>query len=320
LPILGLGRLPIPTAQIPVHPDQPVRLSSHFGILLREDTVFTNRRGIEKRGIRKRAERALDKLQEPLRKMLEPDEAVLHIARGQMMPSGVERFFLGVHAYYLAPAMLVLTNHRLLHLFVTWNGMWKRGMRSARWGDMEEAKAKGLLSARLHIKYRDGKKEIYWRIRSDDGKKIQLLLEVLLPTAAGESSPALSMTSLCPDCRAALTPGVYECPNCRLKFKDERTALRRSLLIPGGGFFYTGHTLLGVAHCLVDLVLLFYLALSGLVAVLGIVKPGPSPGGAPPNKSAAMVVVAFLIAVLALHKWIMARISRNLIRNYIPAS
>ncbi len=251
--------------------------------------------------------------------MLEPDEAVLYIARGQMMPSGVEQFFLGVHAYYLAPAMFVLTNRRLLHLFVTWNGMWKRGMRSARWGDIEEAKVKGLLSAKLHIKYRDGKKEIYWRIRSDDGKKIQLLLEVLLPTAAGETSPALSMTSVCPDCRAALTPGLYECPNCRLKFKDEKTALRRSLLIPGGGFFYTGHTLLGVAHSLVDLVLLFYLTISVLVA-LGAVQPEPSPNGAPQDRFAALVVVAFLAILLGLHKWITTRISRNLIRNYIPAS
>jgi hypothetical protein len=304
----------MPTAQIPVHTDQSVRLSSHFGIPLREDTAFTNRRGI-----RKRAEQALDKLQEPLRKMLEPDEAVLYIARGQIMPSRVEQFFLGVHAYYLAPAMLVLTNRRLLHLFVTWNGMWKRGIRSARWGDMEEAKVKGLLSAKLRIKYRDGKKEIYWRMRSDDGKKIQLLLEVLLPTAAGETSPALSMTSVCPDCRSALTPGLYECPQCRLKFKDERTALRRSLLIPGGGFFYTGHTLLGMAHCLVDLVLLFYLAISVLVA-LGAVQPEPTPGGAPQDRFAALVVVAFLAILLGLHKWITTRISRNLIRNYIPAS
>lgn len=251
--------------------------------------------------------------------MLEPDEAVLYIARGQMMPSGVERFFLGVHAYYLAPAMLVLTNRRLLHLFVTWNRMWKRGMRSARWGDMEEAKVKGLLCPKLQIKYRNGKKETYWRIRSDDGKKIQLLLEVLLPTAAGETSPALSMTSVCPDCRAALTPGLYECPQCRLKFKDEKTALRRALLIPGGGFFYTGHTLLGVAHSLIDLFLLFYLAISVLVA-LGAVQPESTASGAPQDRFAALVVVAFLAILLGLHNWITTRISRNLIRKYIPAS
>ncbi|MGD1154794.1 MAG: PH domain-containing protein [Terriglobia bacterium] len=309
----------MPSPQIPVHADQSVRLSSHYGILLREDIAFTNRQGVEKRGIRKRAEQALEKLQEPLRKILEPGEAVLYIARGQVMPSGVEQFFLGWQAQYLAPGLLLLTNRRLLQLFVTRNGMWKRGMRSARWGDIEEAKVKGLLSAKLHIKYRNGKKEIYWALRGGDAKKIRLLLDVLHPTAAGETSPALSMTSVCPDCRAALTPGMYECPQCRLKFKDERTALRRSLLIPGGGFFYTGHPFLGVFHMVVGVFLLYEIAY-WVLAALGVVQPPPNPGQPHGDPGAALIVAAYLAVLLALEKWVMATVARKLVRNYIPVS
>jgi Bacterial PH domain len=309
----------VPSAQIPVHSDQPVRLSSHFGVLVREDTAFTNSKGVEKKGTRKRAEQALDKLQEPLRKILEPEEAVLYIARGQVMPSGVERFFLGWHALYLAPAVLVLTNRRLLQFFVGTNGAWKRGTRSVRWGDMEEAKVKGLLGAKLNIKYRDGKKEVYWGMVRDDTNKIRLLLAALLPTAAGETSPAHSITSLCPECRAALTPGVYECPNCRLTFKDERTALRRSLLIPGGGFFYTGHPLLGIVHSLVELIVFFMLVFWILVA-LGIAKPDSSPGEAPTDAASAVVVVIFLVIILAVDKGVMAKVARKQVQNYIPAS
>jgi hypothetical protein len=309
----------MPSAQIPVHTDQSVRLSSHYGILLREDIAFTNRQGIEKRGIRKRAEQALDKLQEPLRKILEPGEAVLYIARGQVMPSGVEQFFLGWQAQYLAPALLLLTNRRLLHLFVTRNGMWKRGMRSAHWGDIEEAKVKGLLSPKLHLRYRNGKKEIYWGMRGDDAKKIRVLLEVLLPTAAGETSPALSMTSVCPDCYAALTSGLYECPHCRLRFKDEGTALRRSLLIPGGGFFYTGHPLLGVFHMVVGVFLLYEIAY-WVLAALGVVQPPSNPGQPHGDPGAALIVTAYLAVLLALEKWVMATVARKLVRNYIPAS
>jgi hypothetical protein len=286
---------------------------------VREDVAFTNRKGVEKKGIRKRTEQALEKLQEPLRKILGPDEAVLYIARAQLMPGLFEQFILGWYVAYLAPATLVLTNRRVLHLSVTRNGSWNRGVRSARWGDLESAKIKGLLSAKLHIKYRDGKKEVYWQLRGDDGKKIRLLLEVLLPTTSGETSPALSMTSLCPDCRAALTPEVYECPSCRLKFKDEKTLLRRSLWIPGGGFFYTGHPLLGTLHLLVELTLLLEVVLWGGAAI-GLWPLNPSPGQSPADRGAVLVTAVFFVIGLALHKGAITRITRNLVRGYIPAS
>ena len=308
----------MPTTQIPIHSDQSVRLSSHVGILLREDVAFTNRKGVEKKGIRKRAERALDKLQEPLRKILEPEEAVLYIARAQLLPGLVEQFFLGWYVAYLAPATLVLTSRRLLHLYVARNGSWKRAVRSARWGDLESAKIKVVLSPKLHVKYRDGKKEVYWRLRGDDAKKIRLLLEALLPTAVGETSSTLSMTSLCPECLAALTLRAYECPNCRLKFKDEKTLLRRSILIPGGGLFYTGHAVLGTLHFLVELFLLLEVVLWWGIAVwLWLLTPRPAQAQA--DRGAVLATAAILAVLLALHKAATTRIARNLVRYYIPA-
>jgi hypothetical protein len=307
----------VPSTQIPVHPEQSPRLSSHFGVPVREDVAFANHKGVEKGSIRKRTEQALEKLQEPLRKFLEPDEAVFYVARAQIVPSGVEQFFLGWHAMFLAPAMLVFTNRRLLHLLVERNGTWKKSLRCALWGDMEEAKAKGFLGARLSIKYRDGRKEIYGQLA--DAKKIQLLLETLIPAAAGETSPAQSMTSLCPECRSPLTPAVYECPQCHAAFKDEKTALQRSWLIPGGGFFYTGHPFLGILHGLVELVLLCMVGYWLLVA-LGAVQTEPTPGEAAPDMASALVVVAMIGGILALNKWVMARVARKLVRNYISLS
>ena len=309
----------MPTTQVPIHSDQSVRLSSRFGIPLREDVAFTNRKGIEKTSIRKRAEKALDKLQEPLRKLLEPDEAVLYIARADLLPGAFEQFFLGWYAAYLSPATLVLTNRRILYLSVKRNGSWNRGVRSTRWGDLEDAKVKGLLSAKLHIKYRSGKKEVYWRLRGDDGKKIRLLLGVLLPAGVGETSPALSMVSLCPECRAALAPQVYECPGCRLKFKDEKTLLWRSLLIPGGGFFYTGHPAVGTFHCVADLGLLWEVVVWGAAAI-GLWSLPAAPGQNPVSRDEALITLGILVVLLALHKGAITRITRNLVRNFIPAS
>jgi hypothetical protein len=289
----------VPNNQIPIHPGQSPRLSSHSGVPVREDVAFANQKGVEKSGIRKRVERLLDKLQEPLRKFLEPDEAVFCIACAQLKPSGVEQLFLGWHAMFLMPGVLVFTNRRLLHFLIQRNGTWKRGLRCARWGDVEEANAKGLLGARLATKYRDGRKEVYPALAGEDAKKIQLLLECLIPAGAGETSPALTMTSLCPDCRSPLTPGVYECPRCRRAFKDEKTALQRSWLIPGGGFFYTGHPFPGILHGLVELILLI---------------------AAPIDAASALVVVAVLAIILCINKWVMARVAKKQVRNYIPVA
>ena len=308
----------MPTNQIPVHPDQPVRLSSHYGILVREDAAFTNKKGVEKRWIRKRAEQALEKLQEPLRKILEPDEAVFYVAQANMLPGGFEQLFLGWHATYLARGVLVLTNRRLLHLLVARDCTWKRSMRGARWGDIDEAKNKGLLGSRLNIAYRDGKKEVYGLMIWNDSKKTQLLFEALLPQARSETSPALGMTSYCPECRAALTPSVYECPNCRLQFKDEKTLLKRALLIPGGGFFYTGHPFLGLLHAITDIVVIIIWVYSILV-VLGIIQI-IIPGEDQVDWGGTIVVLVFVGATLAFHKWMLIRVSRRLVRNYIPAS
>jgi hypothetical protein len=307
----------VPNKQIPVYPEQSPRLSSHFGVLVREDVAFANHKGVEKGGIRKSTEQALEKLQEPLRKFLEPDEAVFCIARAQIMPSGVEQFFLGWHALFLAPAVLVLTNRRLLHLLVQRNGSWKKSLRCANWGDMEEAKAKGFLGAGLRIKYRDGRKEIYSGINRNNANIIRLLLETLIPAAAGETSPALSMTSLCPECRSPLTPDVYECPHCRIAFKDENTAMKRAWLIPGGGFFYIGHPFLGILHAFVEVILMCMVGYWLLVG-LGVVPPDTNPGEAPVDKASALVIAAMIGGILAADKWVMAKVARKQVRTYIP--
>ena len=309
----------MPSNQVPVHAGQSPRIISHFGIPVREDVAFANHKGVEKSSIRKGTEKLLDKLQEPLRKSLEPDEAVFCVARAQLMPSGFEQFFLGWHATYLTPGVLVLTNKRLLHLLADRNGIWKRSLRCARWGDLEEAKAKGLLGTRFTAKYRDGTKEAYSGLGFGNAKRIQLLLGLFLPTAAGETSPQLSITSLCPDCCTPLTRGVYECPRCRRAFKDEKTALRRSWLIPGGGFFYIGNALLGILHALVEISLSFAV-IFGLLVALNVIKPEPEPGETPIDLAGALTMLAVFGGLLAVHKWVMSTVARKQVRLYIPLS
>ena len=65
-----------------------------------------------------------------------------------------------------------------------------------------------------------------------------------------------------------------------MAFKDEKTAMQRSWLIPGGGFFYTGHSFLGVFHGVVELILILIVGYWLLVG-LGVTHPAPDPGESP---------------------------------------
>jgi hypothetical protein len=308
----------VPAAEITIHPHQTVRTSSQWGFPLREDVAFTDSHGIEQRGAGKRVNRAIEKLQSPLRKILEPDEVVLYFAQGQIMPGLPERYLLGVQSHYLAPVGLIATNRRLLHLSLKRNGQWNRNVRCARWADVKEVHVTGILYGKLHFEFGQGSKIVYWRIHKDAAKKFRLLLDVLLPASAGGTPEALSMASLCPQCFAALTPGVYECPRCRLKFKNEKTAVRHALLIPGGGYFYAGLNLWGVAHAFID-VGVFSSAIVWALAALGKVRPPPLPG-APPGQFTYFLLAAILAAILVLEIWLAIRIARKAIRNFIPDS
>jgi hypothetical protein len=234
------------------------------------------------------------------------------------MPGWPERYLLGVQSHYLERAVLILTNRRLLYLSLKRNGQWNRGLRSARWGDLKEVHLDGRLYGKLHIEYLRGSRETYWRIRKDDAKKIQLLLDVLVPASAGETSVALAMASFCPECLSALAPGIYHCPHCRLKFKDEKSALRHALLIPGGGHFYADLNLWGIMHAFMDVALLFSTILWTLAAV-GIVRPPPLPW-TPHGKGVFTFIAAVLATILLTDIWLSLRVARHAVKNFIPNS
>jgi hypothetical protein len=293
----------MPDLRFPVHPEQSSRLGSPHGVRVREDTLYTNHQGQEKTGIRKRADKALDKLQEILRQALGPEEAVLYVARGQAPVSWFEQWTFGWYIYYVTATVLVLTNRRLLFFQVKRDGSWKKSLRAVLWGDVEEAKARGWLSRTLRIKYRNGKKETYWGLGWGDAKKIRVLLESLLSQGAGETSAAGGIVPLCPHCMAELTPQLYECPNCKLTFKDEKTMVRRSLLIPGGGYFYVGHWFLGIGDFIGEAFLL-YATIMCVLAGLGVIGPAVETAPGQPEASServqffiSAVFVAFILAV-----------------------
>jgi hypothetical protein len=307
----------VPDKYFSVHPQVSARIASLNGVQVREDLLYTNDKGEEKKSIRKRAEKAIDKLQGILQKVIGPDEAVLFVARCQSPVSAFEQLTMGWYVYYVSQTVLVFTNRRLLQFQVKRDGSWKRGLRSLQWGDVEQGQVKGWLNRTLEFKHRTGKKETYWRLGGGDARKIKVLLESVFSAGARESTAAQGMVSLCPNCLNPLTPGVYKCNACALVFKDERTMVRRSLLIPGGGYYYAGHRFLGIGAFIAEAYLLLLTVVPLYLALTTPRRPSGADQGI--NSPTVMLTVAvFYGGILAIEKWLTVRHCRRLIRDFIP--
>ncbi|HKI13387.1 MAG TPA: zf-TFIIB domain-containing protein [Candidatus Acidoferrum sp.] len=311
----------MPDANLALHENRLPQLTTHTGLRLREDALYSNAKGEEKAGIRKRLDQTLERLKDVLPRLLQPDEAILYVAKAQVYPTWVEQFLSRWHQSLRPSVQFVFTNRRLLALrtrakgFMNWK--WDRGIRVVRWGDVEGEKVKGFLMRILELKTRNGVKERFWRIGMADVKKIRLLLARLLPASAGDSSATQGFVSLCPTCLTPLTPRVYDCPQCRGTFKDEKTLLRRALLIPGGACFYVGWTGLGVLGALVEAILAIDLIVLCTAAYTSA-SPGRSGSGASKVEE-LLTSVVILLVLLSLEKLVAWIHCRWYVRDFIPA-
>lgn len=305
----------MPSPDLAIHPTIPPQRVDKNGVSVREDVLYTDAKGRSKNKLRKRAEDALEDLGEVLRRVLEPNETIFYIGVAQAMPNFAAQFFGGGwHTYSLPRTLLFLTDRRIIALRVRkrmggWT--WDRGVRTAHWGDVQTAKASGFLTRSLTLKFRNGEKQSYWRFASGDLKKVRLLADVLGPHGSGETAAAGAMVSLCPGCFVALSAGTYQCPSCGLQFKDEKTLLRRGILIPGGASFYVGATGLGVMRSIGESVLL---AVILMILFGAIVTPAGSRDAAWELTSGLLV-----FGILVVDKSLAIAVSRQQIRDFLPA-
>ena len=292
---------------ISIHQQQLARVMPSGSISVREDVLFSNHKGDERSGIRKRNTKALEKLRPALERLLQPGEAVLYIARGRTPLTVLEQLTSGWWTYMLASAALVFTNQRILFFPVKTDGSWKESVRTVLWGDVAEVKSNGFVTRNLALTYRNGQKETYLAFRAGDAKKIALMAQALIPTSAGEMSVTHGAVQLCPDCRKPLTAGVYSCTSCGLVFKNEKSMILRSIFLPAGGYFYTGHPMIALLPALVEVIF--------LISVLGVIISGSrdpqAAAGLPGTILVLFVFWALETAITILH-------CRRYIREYIP--
>jgi hypothetical protein len=294
-------------ADISIHQQQLARVMSSGSFSVREDVLFSNHKGDERSRIRKRNSKALEKLRPALERLLQPGEVVLYIARGRTPLTLIEQLTAGWWTHMLAAAAIVFTNQRILFFPVKTDGSWKESVRTALWGDVAEVKSSGFVTRNLILTYRNGQKETYLGFRPGDAKNITLIARALIPVSAGEMSVTHGAVQVCPDCRKTLTPGVYSCTSCGLTFKNEKSMILRSIFLPAGGYFYTGHPMIALLPALVEIIV--------LIDVLGLILVGNHDPQAPGNLGGGILLLfvfwSLETAVTILH-------CRRYIREYIP--
>ncbi|MDP9262956.1 MAG: zinc ribbon domain-containing protein [Acidobacteriota bacterium] len=286
------------------------------GLSLRPDVLYTNAKGEEKGSLHKSADNLLGRLNEPLRRLLEPGEAVFYVCRAQAPLNSLEQLVGGWYVLYQTRVVLVFTSRRMLHLLVNNRGDWRRGLRDVRWGDVPNARVKGTLTRSLKLEYRNLSTETYTRLRYRDGAKLRVLLPPLLEASRSELSPMQGMVPHCPDCFAILTPRAYLCPHCGLVFRDEKTLLRRTLLIPGGGYFYTGQWGFGVLSALYETWFAFVLIVTILIA-LGVM-PIPQEEGQKQTQADTLSGMVGVLWALGIEKLFHYYHSLRVVRDFSP--
>jgi hypothetical protein len=155
----------------------------------------------------------------------------------------------------------------------------------------------------LKIEYKSGKKEKFYYIRSNEFKKLKTLEDLAL-MKGHQPSKERERHFLCPKCITPLLKELFSCPNCHLEFKNMKEAKRLSILYPGGGYFYSGHPLIGVMDAMTEGVLLILL-ITNIVGALNRIELWGS---------------AFFVAVLLFfEKLITIYHTKHYISEYIPA-
>jgi hypothetical protein len=298
----------MPAADLHIHDNQVARTTMIDGISVRNDVLFTNDKGEDKRQIQKLSEKSLQKLVPALRRVLLPTEAVLYIAQARSPLTAMEQLTAAWWTALLAASAIVITNKRILFLPVKRDGSWRESVRALQWGDLEEVKPKGLLVKNVTFKSKNGLKTTYTNFRRADAKKIAAIATAFLPAASGESTSTHDWVQLCPDCRSILTLGQYSCSGCGLTFKNEKSMVTRSILLPGGGYFYTGHPLIAILPAIVEGLL--------VLEILVFLFAGLASPKAMPNILSSLLLLglfwAFETAVTILH-------CRRYVREYIPS-
>lgn len=233
------------------------------------------------------------------------DEKIFLITKGCTPFTFLESMTVGAMITVIKRALFVFTNKRILHIPVGLYLSYKHSIAEINYADCNEiVMSTGLFSKNLYVKYKSGKTEKFTAFHHS-AKKIKKLLESI--PLEGTPSNSRERYHLCPRCTKPLTKDKYTCPNCRLEFKNKQEARKISILLPGGGYFYTRHPILGLGDAITETIF--------ILLIIGSWLSMDDPTVAPEEGIAGMVVFGI---ILLIEKIITVYHSNHFIKEFIP--
>lgn len=270
------------------------------GIPIDPDVAFTDHRGQRKPRIEQRQRKLLNKIGF-LHPYLEEDESVVLVTTACSPFSVLEQFLGGWIVLLLKRSLLVLTNKRLFHVPTTPDYKFRRSLAMVDYAWCQDIQVRG---SALQLTYHSGKHERFVALDRRESKKLKSMFRnTPLPHPTADTR---ERTFLCPNCASKLTPEVQPCAACGQSFRDKRTALKLSILVPGGGYFYTGHPILGILDGLVET----YLTLYGCFMALGVLMGAWD----------AIVPFGIFVGILVIEKLVTIYQANNFLNEFLPKS
>lgn len=222
-----------------------------FSVPVDCDTLFSNHKNSYKKKIEKKQRKLLVKIP-IIRPFLKNDETVLFICKGHSSISLFDQVFMGWLLLFFKRSLFVFTNKRMFLIPTSIDYSYRGSIART---DFSRCKSLFLKYNSLYAECMScHQKDRYTGFKSSDRKKIKAILETLTFNDASDRSP--HQAHLCPQCTAPLEPNHYTCNKCGLEFKNETMARVFSLLLPGGGYFYTRKRFLGIVNGFIELLLL----------------------------------------------------------------
>ena len=271
-----------------------------MGLPVKNSFMFTNIKGVEKKGIKKRQLKLLKKL-EFLPRFLKSDEEVYLVTTACSPISVLEQLTTGVLVFFIKRSLLVFTNKRIIHIPTTAGYNYRHSIAQIQYSDIKDIK---LSWGALKIRYADKKKERFVQIGGKERGKIKQFIRKLDLNRA--ASKYQHRYHICPSCMRSLKKGEYRCAGCGLEFKSSGRAQLLSLVIPGGGYFYTGHWFLGIMDFIVEAILILLVANAYL-------------GSEATNGGDANSGIIYLV-VLVIEKLMTIYHANHYVKEYIPVT
>ncbi len=273
-----------------------------YGLSVDTSILFSDHKGRYNKRIERRQRNLLSKLK-ILASFMTGGEKILYVTRGCSPATFVEQILTGVLLQPLKGSLFVITNRRILHIPVTMGLKYRHTISQILFTDCQSIRFRW---ATLIVKYKSGKCEKFRCIERSGRKNIKRLLGSI--PLKGIASPTLERGHLCPRCTKPLIKDYYICPHCSLKFKTKGWATALSMLLPGGGYFYARHWIIGLFEAIMETIIFIILAATSAAYFIS----SPS---APRSITQAIALCGI---ILLYEKLVTALFSNMCIEDFIP--